>query len=129
MMYRFLLFAYRSYEERGGIADLVLTFNTVEELQEAIYENDEHGIGLGFNNIFDIYDVKKNEVYCYETDDYSEDVLDEFVEKLLDEKYFTNKDSAIHQLEKEGFKHVCDDEYSADWYLHAEIVLLEKEEL
>ena len=85
-MYRYLLFAYRSYEERGGIADLVLTFNTVEELQEAIYENDEHGIGLGFNNIFDIYDVKKNEVYCYETDDYSKDVLDEFVEKLLDEK-------------------------------------------
>ena len=85
-MYRYLLFAYRSYEERGGIADLVLTFNTVEELQEAIYENDEHGIGLGFNNIFDIYDVKKNEVYCYETDDYSEDVLDEFVEKLLEER-------------------------------------------
>ena len=85
-MYRYLLFAYRSYEERGGIADLVLTFNTVEELQEAIYENDEYGIGLGFNNIFDIYDVKKNEVYCYETDDYSEDVLDEFVEKLLEER-------------------------------------------
>lgn len=85
-MYRFLLFAYRSYEESGGMADLVLTFNTIKELQEAIYENDEHGIGLGFNNIFDIYDVKKNEVYCYETDDYSEDVLDEFVEKLLEER-------------------------------------------
>ena len=85
-MYRFLLFAYRSYEESGGMADLVLTFNTVEELQEAIYENDEHGIGLGFNDIFDIYDVKKDKVYCYETDDYSEDVLDEFVEKLLEER-------------------------------------------
>ena len=37
----------------------------------------------------------------------------------------------LHQLgyQKEGFKHVCDDEYSAAWYLHAEIVLLEKEEL
>ena len=85
-MYRYLLFAYRSYEACGGIADLVLTFNTIEELQEAIYENDEHGIGLGFNNIFDIYDVKKNEVYCYETNDYSKDILDDFVEKLLDEK-------------------------------------------
>ena len=83
-MYRYLLFAYRSYEERGGIADLVLTFNTVEELQETIYENDEHGIGLGFNDIFEIYDVKKDEVYYYETDDYSKDVLDEFVEKLLE---------------------------------------------
>ena len=84
-MYRFLLFAYRSYEESGGMADLALKFNTVEELQEAIYENDEHGIGLGFNDIFDIYDVKKDKVYCYETDDYSKDVLDEFVEKLLEE--------------------------------------------
>ena len=37
-MYRYLLFAYRSYEESGGIKDLVLTFNTVEELQEAIKE-------------------------------------------------------------------------------------------
>ena len=84
-MYRYLLFAYRSYEERGGMADLVLTFNTIEELQEAIYENDEHGIGLGFNDIFDIYGVKKDEVYYYETGNYSEDVLDEFVEKLLEE--------------------------------------------
>ena len=84
-MYRFLLFAYRSYEESGGMSDLALKFNMVEELQEAIYENDEHGIGLGFNDIFDIYDVKKNEAHCYETDDYSKDVLDEFVEKLLEE--------------------------------------------
>ena len=44
-------------------------------------------------------------------------------------KYFTNKDNAIHQLEKEGFKHTCGDEYSATWYLHAEIKLLTKEEL
>ncbi len=84
-MYRYLLFAYRSYEEGGGMADLTLTFNTVEELQEAIYENGEHGIGLGFNDIFDIYDVEKDKVYCYETDDYSKDVLDEFIEKLLEE--------------------------------------------
>ena len=38
-MYRYLLFAYRSYEERGGIADLVLTFNTVEELLDDFVEN------------------------------------------------------------------------------------------
>src|SRR5699024_5881199 len=85
-MYRYLLFAYRSYEERGGMADLVLTFNTVEELQEPTDENDEHGIGVGFNVIFDIYDVKKDKVYCYETDDYSKDILDDFVEKLLEER-------------------------------------------
>ena len=34
---------------------------------------------------FDIYGVKKDEVYYYETGNYSEDVLDEFVEKLLEE--------------------------------------------
>lgn len=48
---------------------------------------------------------------------------------FVNERYFTNKDNAIHQLRKEGFKHICDDEYSAAWYLHAEIVLLSKEEL
>lgn len=44
-------------------------------------------------------------------------------------KYFTNKDNAIHQLEKEGFEHMRGDEYSATWYSHAEIKLLTKEEL
>ena len=82
MMYRFLLFAYRSYEERGGIKDLVLTFNTVGELQEAIKENDRDILGLGFNDVFDIYDVKNDEIYCYETKKYSKNVLDEFVEVL-----------------------------------------------
>ena len=81
-MYRFLLFAYRSYEERGGIKDLVLTFNTVGELQEAIKENDRDILGLGFNDVFDIYDVKNDEIYCYETKKYSKNVLDEFVEVL-----------------------------------------------
>lgn len=42
-------------------------------------------------------------------------------------KYFTNKDNAIQQLEKEGFKHTRDDKYSLSWYLHAEIILLNKE--
>lgn len=85
-MYRFLLFAYRACEESGGMADLRLKFNTVEELQEAMDRNDRHEIGLGYNHIFDIYDVKNDETYCYETDDYSKDVLDEFVEKLLVER-------------------------------------------
>ena len=81
-MYRYLLFAYRSYEESGGIKDLVLTFNTVKQLQEAIKENDRDVLGLGFNDVFDIYDVKNDEIYCYETKNYSENVLDDFVEVL-----------------------------------------------
>ena len=81
-MYQYLLFAYRSYEESGGIKDLALTFNTVEELQEAIKENDRDILGLGFNDVFDIYDVKNDEIYCYETNNYSKNVLDEFVKVL-----------------------------------------------
>lgn len=53
-MYRFLLFAYRSYEERGGMSDLALKFNMVEELQEAIKENDRDILGLGLT-MFLIY--------------------------------------------------------------------------
>ena len=67
----------------------------------------------------------ENQIYIILYIKYNNEVEDE---ASVNEKYFTNKDSAIHQLEKEGFKHICDDEYSAAWYLHAEIVLLEKEE-
>ena len=45
------------------------------------------------------------------------------------EKYFTNKDKAIIHLLEQDYRHICDDEYSAAWYLHAEIILLNKEEL
>ena len=68
----------------------------------------------------------EHQIYIILYTEYNNEVEDE---ASVNEKYFTNKDDAIHQLEKEGFKHVCDDEYSAAWYLHAEIVLLEKEEL
>lgn len=68
----------------------------------------------------------ENQIYIILYIKYNNEVEDE---ASVNEKYFTNKDSAIHQLKKEGFKHVCDDEYSAAWYLHAEIMLLEKEEL
>ena len=68
----------------------------------------------------------ENQIYIILYIKYNNEVEDE---ASVNVKYFTNKDSAIHQLEKEGFKHVCDDEYSAAWYLHAEIMLLEKEEL
>ena len=67
----------------------------------------------------------ENQIYIILYTEYNNEVEDE---ASVNEKYFTNKDDAIHQLEKEGFKHVCDDEYSAAWYLHAEIVLLDKEE-
>lgn len=33
-MYRFLLFSYEGYYPNGGIGDLVLQFNTIEELKE-----------------------------------------------------------------------------------------------
>ena len=68
----------------------------------------------------------ENQIYIILYTEYNNEVEDE---ASVNEKYFTNKDDAIHQLEKEGFKHVCDDEYSLAWYLQAEIVSLEKEEL
>lgn len=42
--------------------------------------------------------------------------------------YFTNKDKAIIHLLEQDYKHICDDEYSLAWYLHAEIILLNKED-
>lgn len=68
----------------------------------------------------------EHQIYIILYTEYNNEVEDE---ASVNKKYFTNKDDAIHQLEKEGFKHVHDDEYSAAWYLHAEIVLLDKEEL
>lgn len=43
--------------------------------------------------------------------------------------YFTDKDKAITYLLEQDYKHVCDDEYSLAWYLHAEIILLNKRDL
>ena len=71
--------------------------------------------------------MMEHQIYIILYTEYNSD--SEVEDVFTNEKYFTNKDSAIHQLEKEGFKHVYDDEYSVDWYLHAEIMLLEKEEL
>lgn len=41
-MYRFLLFSYSDYYPNGGLEDLVLQFNTIEELKEVdtFYIND-----------------------------------------------------------------------------------------
>ena len=41
-MYRFLLFSYPEYYPSGGLEDLVLQFNTIEELKEVdtFYIND-----------------------------------------------------------------------------------------
>lgn len=67
----------------------------------------------------------EHQIYIILYTEYSDNEIEDV---FANEKYFTNKDDAFHQLEKEGFKHVYDDEYSVDWYLHAEIVLLDKEE-
>ncbi|MCJ1765843.1 hypothetical protein [Mammaliicoccus sciuri] len=67
-----------------------------------------------------------NQIYIIIYTEYNKD--SEVEDVFANEKYFTNKDVAIHELEKEGFKHVCDDEYSDSWYFHAEIMLLFKED-
>lgn len=68
-----------------------------------------------------------NQIYVILYTEYNSD--SEVEDVLTGDIYFTNKDKAIIHLLEQDYKHICDDEYSAAWYLHAEIILLNKEEL
>ena len=68
----------------------------------------------------------ENQIYIILYTEYNSDSEVENV--FANEEYFTNKDKAINHLLEQDYKHVCDDEYSAAWYLHAEIVLLNKKD-
>ena len=49
-MYRYLLFSYPEYNPCGGLGDLVLQFNTIEELKEVdIYD---------ISDYIEVYDFK-----------------------------------------------------------------------
>lgn len=50
MMYRFLLFSYAEYYPCGGLGDMILQFNTVEELKEVDTSDMTDGI--------EVYDFK-----------------------------------------------------------------------
>lgn len=69
----------------------------------------------------------EHQIYIILYTEYNSDseVEDVFADKV----FFTNKDKAIIHLLEQDYRHVCDDEYTLAWYLHAEIVLLNKEEL
>ena len=71
--------------------------------------------------------MMENQIYIILYTEYNSD--SEVEDVFANEKYFTNKDKAIVHLLEQDYRHICDDEYSAAWYLHAEIVLLDKEEL
>lgn len=50
MMYRFLLFSYPEYYPCGGLGDMILQFNTIEELKEVDTSDITDGI--------EVYDFK-----------------------------------------------------------------------
>lgn len=69
----------------------------------------------------------EHQIYIILYTEYNSD--SEVGDVYTEDVYFTNKDKAIIHLLEQDYKHVCDDEYSLAWYLHAEIILLNKEEL
>lgn len=64
----------------------------------------------------------KGNVYTILYSEYDE-LLDCY-KTYSDGTYFTTKDLAIKHLEDEGYKFISDNEYSINWYLHAEILEL-----
>ena len=66
MMYRFLLFMYDSYYPIGGLSDVGLKFNKVDELVEWFNNLDtdinDRGIYYDLDNN-EIYDTQKDKVY------------------------------------------------------------------
>ena len=52
-MYRFLLFSYEGYYPNGGIGDLRISFNTIEEVEKE-YER----LPFGLSEYIDVFDTK-----------------------------------------------------------------------
>ena len=66
MMYRFLLFSYEGYYPNGGIGDLKISFNTIEELEEE-YEY----LPFGLYEYIEVFDTKTGRT-INESDNFSE---------------------------------------------------------
>ncbi len=52
-MYRFLLFSYEGYYPNGGIGDLRISFNTIEEMEKE-YEH----LPFGLYEYIEVFDTK-----------------------------------------------------------------------
>ena len=80
-MYRFLLFMYDSYYPIGGLSDVELKFNKVDELVEwfnNLDEENDRGIYYDLDNN-EIYDTQKDKVYIINEFD---NIVEEFEEYL-----------------------------------------------
>lgn len=76
MMYRFLLFSYPDYYPSGGLGDLALKFNTVQELKKVDT--------LYLDDYVEIYDFKagKEIVISYEPDSSKETHVNRLVAEM-----------------------------------------------
>ena len=77
--YRFLLFSYESYYPNGGIGDLKISFNTIEELEEE-YEY----LPFGLYEYIDVFDTKTGRTV--NKSDYFSEVVEEVKEYLRQNK-------------------------------------------
>ncbi len=77
-MYRFLLFSYPEYYPCGGLDDLILQFNTIEELKEVDTSD--------ITDYVEVYDFKAGkEIFGDRSPDSREDKVAELVSQM--EKY------------------------------------------
>ena len=72
-MYRFLLFSYAEYYPCGGLDDLILQFNTIEELKEVDISD--------ISDYIEVYDFKAGKEIIFA--DYSPESRDDKVIKLV----------------------------------------------
>ena len=72
-MYRFLLFSYAEYYPNGGLGDLILQFNTIEELKEVDISD--------ISDYIEVYDFKAGKEIIFV--DYSPESRDDKVTKLV----------------------------------------------
>ena len=74
-MYRFLLFSYAEYYPSGGLDDLILQFNTIEELKEVDTSD--------ISDYVEVYDFKAGkEIFGDRSPDSREDKVAELVSQM-----------------------------------------------
>ena len=75
IMYRFLLFSYAEYYPCGGLDDLILQFNTIEELKEVDTSD--------ISDYVEVYDFKAGkEIFGDRSPDSREDKVAELVSQM-----------------------------------------------
>lgn len=70
--YKFLLFAFDSYESLGGMDDLVFKFNTFEELVKNYEYKDLYNYQLVFTSDFSFKEFNTSITHRVGVDDYNE---------------------------------------------------------